>query len=86
MFVKSASFILLLVTVAGCATVPMGDPKQDAALKTFTPKADIAGVYIYRNETMGAAVRIRTNGSAYLLLHRASPGQTHCHVQGREYR
>ena len=74
MFVKSASFILLLVTVAGCATVPMGDPKQDAALKTFTPKADVAGVYIYRNETMGAAVRMDVEVDGKAL------GQTAAHT------
>lgn len=43
-------------SLVGCASVPMGDAKQDAALKTFSVPADQAGVYIYRNETMGAAV------------------------------
>ena len=36
----------------------MGDVKQDAALKTFSVPADKAGVYIYRNESMGAAVKM----------------------------
>lgn len=44
--------------LAGCASVPMGDPKQDAALKTFTAKPDVAGIYIYRNENMGAAIKM----------------------------
>jgi hypothetical protein len=51
-------FLLALALVAGltaCASVPMGDPKQDAVLKTFTVPADKVGVYIYRNESMGAA-------------------------------
>lgn len=52
-----ASMILTL-TMIGCASVPMGDPKQDASLKTFNPKPDVAGIYIYRNESMGAAVRM----------------------------
>ena len=40
-------------SLVGCASVPMGDAKQDAALKTFSAPADKAGVYIYRNESMG---------------------------------
>jgi hypothetical protein len=42
----------------GCASVPMGDAKQDAALKTFVVPADKAAVYIYRNESMGGAVKM----------------------------
>lgn len=36
----------------------MGDAKQDAALKTFAVPKDKAGVYIYRNESMGAAIKM----------------------------
>ncbi len=54
MFIAAA----LASSLAGCASVPMGDAKQDAALKTFTVPADKAGVYIYRNESMGAAVKM----------------------------
>ncbi len=36
----------------------MGDARQDAALKTFTIAPDKAGVYVYRNESMGGAVRM----------------------------
>jgi hypothetical protein len=74
MFVKFASLVLVLVSVVGCATVPMGDPKQDAALKTFTPKPDVAGIYIYRNETMGAAVRMDVEVDGKAL------GQTAAHT------
>jgi hypothetical protein len=48
----------LALTVAGCASVPMGDARQDAVKKTFVAKPDVAGVYIYRNESMGGAVRM----------------------------
>lgn len=44
--------------LVGCASVPMGDAKQDAALKTFSIPADKAGVYIYRNESMGGSVKM----------------------------
>ena len=36
----------------------MGDAKKDAELKSFTPKPGVAGLFIYRNETFGAAVRM----------------------------
>jgi hypothetical protein len=50
---------LLAATLAsGCASVNMADPAQDAARKSFTAPADKAGIYIYRNETMGAAVKM----------------------------
>jgi hypothetical protein len=48
----------IVSSLAGCASVPMGDAKQDAALKTFTVPADKAGVYIYRNESIGGAVKM----------------------------
>lgn len=49
---------LFALSLVGCASVPMGDSKQDAALKTFAGKPDVAGLYIYRNESIGAAVRM----------------------------
>ncbi|WP_459950083.1 DUF2846 domain-containing protein [Denitratisoma sp. agr-D3] len=48
----------ICLTIAGCASVPMGDPAKDAALKNFTPQAGVSGVYIYRNESLGAAVKM----------------------------
>ena len=48
----------LAVALSGCASVPMGDLKRDAALKTFAEKSDVAGVYIYRNESLGPVNRI----------------------------
>ncbi len=49
---------LIAASLVGCASVPMGDPKRDAELKTFTVPASKAGVYIYRNESMGGAVKM----------------------------
>ncbi|MEJ2141843.1 MAG: DUF2846 domain-containing protein [Gammaproteobacteria bacterium] len=53
---KNASLLLILFSLVGCASVPMGDPAEDARLKTFPVKPNVAGVYIYRNETLGAAI------------------------------
>ena len=55
---KLFSAILVTLAVSGCASVPMGDPKQDAALKTFKIAPNKAGIYIYRNESFGAAVKM----------------------------
>lgn len=57
--------------LSGCASVPMGDTRQDAQLKTFpAPKPGTAGVYVYRNEVFGGAIRIP------LVLDGASLGQS----------
>lgn len=50
--------LLVALAISGCASVPMGDPKQDAALKAFNVAKDKAGIYVYRNESMGAAVKM----------------------------
>ncbi len=55
---KLFAVALVAASLAGCASVPMGDATQDAALKTFTVAPDKAGLYIYRNETMGAAIKM----------------------------
>ena len=55
---KLIALAALALNLVGCATVNMGDPKQDAALKTFAVPKDKAGVYVYRNETMGAAIKM----------------------------
>lgn len=49
---------ILAVNLVGCASVNMGNPQQDAAAKQFTVAADKSAVYVYRNETMGAAVKM----------------------------
>lgn len=43
---------------AGCASVPMGDAQQNQALKEFKVAPDKSAIYVYRNETFGAAVRM----------------------------
>ena len=55
---KFFAVALIASALVGCASVPMGDVQQDAALKTFSVPAEKAGIYIYRNESLGAAVRM----------------------------
>lgn len=46
-----------LITLSfGCASVPMATPQKDSAAKAFATNPDLASVYIYRNESIGAGV------------------------------
>lgn len=47
-----------MLVMSGCATVQMGDTQADARMKTFTPPKDKAALYVYRNETFGAALKM----------------------------
>ena len=58
MFRKFALISLVTISLVGCASVPMGDAKKDAELKSFTQRPDGAGLFIYRNESFGAALRM----------------------------
>lgn len=54
--------------LSGCASVPMGDPNKDAALKTFGGKLGIAGIYIYRVLFFGFRASISSLfGLAFLI-------------------
>ena len=55
---KSLAAVAFAVVLSGCASVPMGDPGHDATLKAFTIAPDRAGIYVYRNESMGAAIKM----------------------------
>lgn len=44
--------------LGGCATVPMGESSKDAALKEFRPPQERAGIYIFRSEVFGAAIKL----------------------------
>jgi hypothetical protein len=81
---KLLSIAFLSLSLVGCASVSMGDAKQDAALKTFKASPDKAALYIYRNETMGAAIKmgvtvdgtsIGQTASKTYLYKEVTPGQ-----------
>lgn len=50
--------VAVALVASGCASVPMADSSQDMTAKTFAAPRDKAGVYIFRNETFGAAVKM----------------------------
>ena len=48
--------VLASVFATGCASVSMTSQVDDAKAKSFAVRADKANIYVYRNETFGAAV------------------------------
>ena len=65
MLKKIALVVLASGIVSGCATVPMADKEASSKAKTFAePPAGKAGLYIYRNSTLGGALKkdVRING------------------------
>jgi PBP1b-binding outer membrane lipoprotein LpoB len=73
----------LVVLASGCASVQMASPEQDTAAKSFAVKPGKSNIYVYRNETMGAALKMPvaldgklmgdTASKTYLLLE-VNPG------------
>ena len=55
---KALILATFVMTLVGCASVTMGDAKQDVSLKTFAIAPDKSAVYIYRNESFGAGVKM----------------------------
>lgn len=70
--------IVMLIVVAvvsvltGCASVPMASMDQDAQAKSFTSLPDKASLYIFRDETMGAAVPLTVSVNSKTLGQTAS--------------
>ncbi len=52
------SIALLSFLISACASVPMSSPKDDAEAKNFSVPADLSRIYIYRNEILGAAIKV----------------------------
>ena len=72
---RIAVVVAVAGTLAGCASVPMASADADAKAKTFVAPSDgHANVYVYRNETMGSAIKMP------LLLDNASIGDTGPHT------
>lgn len=57
---KFVMFALLVAAflLTGCASVPMASVDHDTQAKTFAVESDKANIYLFRNESMGAAVKM----------------------------
>lgn len=53
-----AATALLCLSLVGCASVPMAIHQDDAEAKKFTATPTMSGIYIYRNEYFGAAIKM----------------------------
>jgi hypothetical protein len=68
-------FIATIAISGGCASVPMAAANDDAKAKSFVAPTDgRANLYVYRNETLGAAIKMP------LLLDNMSIGDTAAHT------
>jgi hypothetical protein len=79
----AAGALAVTVLASGCASVPMATPEQDSAAKTFAVKPGMANIYVYRNESMGAAIKmpvvlngklVGDTGARTFLLMEVGPG------------
>ena len=52
-------FAVLIALLSGCASIPEASPELDQQAKTFSAPRGKAGVYIYRNEHLGAAIQMQ---------------------------
>ncbi|WP_436295532.1 DUF2846 domain-containing protein [Stenotrophobium rhamnosiphilum] len=53
-----ATSLTLSVLVTGCASVPMASPQADTTAKAYRAAPGQANIYVYRNETLGAALKM----------------------------
>jgi hypothetical protein len=53
-----ALFLPLILLFTGCASAPMATPERDQQAKTFAPVAERGVIYIFRDESFGAAVKL----------------------------
>ncbi|HSN91946.1 MAG TPA: hypothetical protein VLS93_12015 [Anaeromyxobacteraceae bacterium] len=52
------SLLALAALASACASVPMAPPERDLAAKQFLPTPGKANLYVFRDETFGAAVKM----------------------------
>ncbi|MFC5519318.1 DUF2846 domain-containing protein [Polaromonas jejuensis] len=57
----------MVLLLAGCASVPMAPLDQDIQAKEFLPAPSKASLYIYRNESFGAAIPMTVSVNGKVL-------------------
>jgi hypothetical protein len=87
-----AASLLGTLLVTGCASVPMASQSADSAAKAYKADSAKANVYIYRNETFGAALKmpvaidnaaVGETASKTYIYHQLSPGKHVITSQGK---
>ena len=74
----------LIVLLSGCASVPMASLERDSQAKMFAVKPGMSNIYVFRNESMGASIKMdveldgksigQTAAKSYFALE-VSPGK-----------
>ncbi len=54
----AAGALAVVVLASGCASVQMAPESMDTSAKAYTVKPSKANIYVYRNEQMGAAIKM----------------------------
>jgi len=60
-------FLVLMLALSGCATIPKASIEQDQVGKKFEAPPDKSVIYIYRDEMMGGGVRMDVLIDGFLL-------------------
>ena len=55
------AFLAAASVMSGCASVPMASDQKDAEAKTFRVQPGKSNIYVYRNESMGGAVKMEVD-------------------------
>ena len=50
--------LLAALLLVGCASVPMAGVEEDTQAKQFQPPADKAAIYVFRNGSLGGAIKM----------------------------
>ena len=59
-------FVTAIAVTGGCASVPMAGANEDTQAKSFVATTDgRANLYVYRNETFGAAIKRSTTAGQH---------------------
>jgi len=53
-----SSLFFACCLLSGCASVKMATPEQDSLVKSYKQVAGKSTIYVYRNETLGAAIKM----------------------------
>jgi Protein of unknown function (DUF2846) len=56
--INACLVVLSVLLLGGCASVQMASDADDLAAKKFVTKPDVGRLYVYRNESMGAAIKM----------------------------
>ena len=71
-FYKLAGVLTLFLLMGGCASVQMASDAEDQAAKQFQAKSNMARIYVYRNETFGAALKMPVSIDGQMIGETAS--------------